>query len=122
MLPPILQKLSALIGRPKRSERRVSKRIVPGAETPCEVQRVGEETRHSARLHNLSAKGAGLLVDCEYPKGTEVRVLVVNAAHTFALALEMRVARCQRTLNGDFLIGGPFTRAVTHQELVPFIL
>jgi hypothetical protein len=121
MFPPILERLSALVGRRSRSERRGTKRLHPGAMTPCEIQRVGEDAKQSAWLHNLSVKGAGLMVHREYPPGTMLRLLVVNAAHTFALAVEMRVARCQRILNGDYLVGGPFTREVTHQELVPFI-
>jgi hypothetical protein len=122
MFPPILEKLTALVSRRSRNERRITKRLIPGALTPCEVQIAGEDTRHAAWLHNLSVKGAGLLVEHEYPPGTLVRLLVINAAHTFALAVEMRVARCQRIINGDYFIGGQFTREVAHQELVPFIL
>ena len=121
MLPPILDKLTALVGRRNRAERRVAKRLFPGAMTPCEVQRSGENTRQSAWLHNLSCKGAGLLVADEDLPGTVVRVLVVNAAHTFALAVELRVVRCQRVINGEYFIGGEFTREVAHEELVPFI-
>jgi hypothetical protein len=121
MLPPILDKLTALVGRRHRAERRVAKRLFPGAMTPCEVQRADEDTRHSAWLHNLSCKGAGLLVADEYLPGTLVRVLVVNAAHTFALSVHLRVVRCQRIINGEYFIGGEFTREVPHEELVPFI-
>ncbi len=122
MFPPILDKLTALVGRRNRAERRIAKRLFPGAMTPCEVQRVGEEKRQSAWLHNLSCKGAGLLVADEYLPGTLVRLLVVNAAHTFALAVELRVVRCQRIINGEYFIGGEFSREVAHEELVPFIL
>ena len=121
MLSPILEKLTALVGRRSRSERRINKRLFPGAMTPCEVQRVGDEAREAAWLHNLSVQGAGLLVDHEYAPGTMVRLLVINAAHTFALAVEMRIAWCHRIINGDYFIGGQFTREVTHQELVPFM-
>ncbi len=119
MYPPILEKLTALVGLRSRSERRIAKRLFPGAMTPCEIQR-GDGARQSAWLHNLSLSGAGLLVDEEYLPGTLVRLLVVNAAHTFALTVELRVVRCQRIVNGDYFIGGPFTRPVTHEELVPF--
>ena len=122
MFPPILDKLTALVGRRSRSERRITKRLFPGAMTPCEVQRVGETDRKSAWLHNLSVKGAGLLVDHELPPGTLVRLLVVNAPHTFALAVELRVVRCMRIINGDYFVGGQFTREVAHADLVPFIL
>ncbi len=122
MFPPLLQKLSALVGRRNRSERRITKRLFPGAMTPCEIQKVGQEGRQSAWLHNLSCQGAGLLVDNEFAPGTLIRLLMVNAAHTFALNVELRVVRCQRIINGEFFIGGQFTRDVCHQELVPFIL
>jgi hypothetical protein len=122
MFPPILEKLSALVGHRSRSERRATKRLFPGAMTPCEVQRVDDATRQTAWLHNLSPLGAGILVDHEYPPGTLVRLLVVNAAHTFALAVELRVVRCQRIVNGDYFIGGKFTRDVAHADLVPFML
>jgi hypothetical protein len=121
MFPPILNRLTKLVGR-RRAERRFTKRLAPGAMTPCEVQRVGHGTREAAWLHNLSPQGAGLLVEGEYAPGTLVRLLVVNAAHTFALDVEMRVARSHRIISGDYFIGGEFTREVTHQELVPFIL
>jgi PilZ domain len=122
MFPPILEKLSALVGRRSRAERRVTKRLFPGAMTPCEVQKVGESDRQAAWLHNLSVKGAGLMVDQEIAPGTLLRLLVVNAPHTFALAVELRVVRCSRIINGDYFVGGQFTHDVTHADLVPFIL
>ena len=121
MFPPILEKLSALVGRRSRSERRITKRLFPGAMTPCEVQSASDAVAQPAWLHNLSPQGAGLLVQQEYPPGTVVRLLVINAAHTFALAVGLRVVRTQRIVNGDYFIGGLFTRDVAHEELVPFI-
>jgi hypothetical protein len=121
MMPPILAKLSNLVGKRERAERRAFRRLTPGHLTPCQLRLSDEETR-PAWVHNLSPRGAGLLADRECPPGARVRILLVNAAHTFALSIEMDVVRCFRVVNGDYFVGGQFTRQLGHDELMPFMM
>jgi hypothetical protein len=122
MVPPILTKLSNLVGKRGRSERRAYRRLTPGHLTPCHVRLSGTETTRSAWVHNLSLRGAGILTDEEYPPGTRVTMLLVNAAHTFALTVDMEIVRSFRVVNGDYFCGGQFTRQLGHDELMPFMM
>jgi hypothetical protein len=122
MLPPIIAKLSSLVGRRPRPERREHRRLTPGRLTPCHLSVLGEEGQRPAWVHNLSMRGAGVLTDVEYPIGAKVLILLVNAAHTYSLTIEMKTARCFRVVNGDYFVGGRFTRELTHDELLPFML
>jgi hypothetical protein len=122
MMPPILAKLSNLVGKRERVERRAFRRLTPGHLTPCQVRLPGEDQARSAWVHNLSLRGAGLLTDRECPLGTRMGILLINAAHTFALSVEMDVVRCFRVVNGDHFVGGQFTRQLRHDELMPFMM
>jgi hypothetical protein len=119
---PLLTKLTALAGRGRRGERRDSRRHPPGAVTPCRVRGPDDATPHDARVHNLSLHGAGLLAGRAYPPGTPLRVLLVNAAHTYALPVEMTVARCGRAAHGGHFLGGRFARPLRFDELLPFLV
>jgi hypothetical protein len=122
MMPPILSKLSSLVGKRGRVERRAFRRLTPGHLTPCHVRIPGTETPRSAWVHNLSLRGAGILTDQEHLLGARLGLLLVNSAHTFALSMEMEVVRCFRVVNGDYFVGGQFTRQLKHDELMPFMM
>jgi PilZ domain len=121
MMSPILTKLSGLVGKRGRADRRTFRRLTPGHLTPCHVRVPGNEQR-SAWVHNLSLRGVGILADREFTPGTRLGLLLVNAAHTFALSVEMDVVRCFRVVNGDFFVGGQFDRQLGHDELMPFMM
>jgi hypothetical protein len=122
MMPPILAKLTSLVGKRGRSERRAYRRLTPGHLTPCHVRLSGNEAQKAAWVHNLSLRGAGILTDQEFSPGTQLALLLVNSAHTFALSIEMDVVRCFRVVNGDFFVGGQFSRQLGHDELMPFMM
>jgi hypothetical protein len=122
MLPPIIAKLSALVQKRARIERRRARRVSPGSLTPCLLRATAEARPHEGWLHNLSVRGAGMLIDRAYPTGTTVQVLLVNGGHTFSLSLELEIVRCFKVVNGDFFLGGKFTRDLTYEELAPFLL
>jgi hypothetical protein len=122
MTPPILAKLSNLVGKRGRLERRAFRRLAPGHLTPCHIYPPGCDEPRSAWVHNLSLRGAGILADEEYPPGTRLKLLLVNSAHTFALSMELEVVRCFRVINGDFFVGGLFERQLGHDELLPFMV
>ena len=122
MLPPLLNKISALFQRRPRQERRGAKRLAPSALTPCQV-RVGDDpTPFSALLHNLSKTGVGILSPKDLPPGTLIQIVITNAASTFALSGSVKVMRNIRVVGGQYLLGGEFTNELQHDEMVPFIV
>jgi hypothetical protein len=76
----------------------------------------------TALVQNLSLKGVGVLVERDYEPEITLQVLLVNAWHTAALKAEMKVVRCFRVADHQYFLAGPFTRLLTHDELVPFII
>jgi hypothetical protein len=104
------------------AERRTSRRLTPGRLTPCLLTPPGAEEPIGGWLHNLSLKGAGFLVDRPFAPGTALRMLLINAAHTFATPAELQVVRCFRVVNGDFYLGGQFTHPLSHDALFPFLI
>ncbi|HTU20995.1 MAG TPA: PilZ domain-containing protein [Gemmataceae bacterium] len=122
MKPSLRNKLSVLIQRRLQNERRGCKRLVPVHRTLCLIQPAGESDWMTAVVDNLSHKGVALLVEREYAPGTVLPVLLVNASHTFSLAVEMKVVRSSRVGHDKYLIAGPFARVLLHDEVVPFIL
>src|ERR1700730_2337101 len=91
MLPPILHKIAALVQRRPRPERRGAKRLTPTSLTTCQTRRAGEDKPHAAWIHNLSKTGVGVLTATEFPPGTMIQIVIINAAHTFALSGEVQV-------------------------------
>ena len=51
-----------------------------------------------------------------------IEIVIVNSAHTFALSGQVKVMRCTRVVSGHFLLGGEFTNALQHDELIPFMV
>jgi hypothetical protein len=119
---PILARIASLVRRRVKNSRRQVKRLPPAQPTLCVIRQHGQPEPANATIQNLSSKGAGLLADREYRPGTVINLLLVNAAHTFALAVDLKVVRCFRTAGGDYFLGGPFTRSLRHDELAPFMV
>jgi hypothetical protein len=119
---PILARIAALVKRRTRANRRQARRFTPPQPSQCTVRGGDGQEPCQAAIHNLSPKGAGLVARREYAPGTVVHLLLVNAGHTFALAVELKIARCFRMASGDYFLGGPFTRTLRHDELAPFMI
>jgi hypothetical protein len=122
MLPPILHKIAALVRRRPREERRGAKRLAPSALTACQIRKAGDNQSYPAWIHNLSKTGVGVLTPTSFPAGTKIEIIIINAAHTFALTVEVVVVRCARVVSGNYLLGGEFTNALQHDEMVPFMV
>ena len=122
MLPPLLNKIAAFMHKRPRVERRGAKRESPCALTPCQIRRVGDSTPSAAWIHNLSRTGVSFICDLECQPGTLLQIVIINAAHTFSLAGEIKVVRCSRFISGKYLLGGEFTNELQHDQMVPFIL
>ncbi len=114
--------LSALVQRRMPIERRGGKRVAPTHRTLCLIQSPSEHERCAGTVHNLSNKGIAVLSNREYPLGSTLHVLLVNASHTFSVELDMKVVRAFRTPNEQFLVAGPFSRPLLHHEIVPLML
>ena len=122
MRPSLRNKLSSFIQRRMQIERRGSKRLMPVRRTLCLIRFAEECERMTAVVENLSQKGIAVLSEREYLPGTILSVLLVNASHTFSLAVEMKVVRSSRIGHDQYLIAGPFARSLLHEEVVPFIV
>jgi hypothetical protein len=115
-------KLSVFVQRRLQAERRRGKRVVPAHRTLCLLRMPGEDDSVTALVQNLSSHGIGVLADREYPVGAPLHLLLVNHSHIFSVALDLNVIRCLRTANNQYYLAGPFSRALTHEEMVPFII
>jgi hypothetical protein len=122
MLPPLLNKISALVQQRPRKERRGAKRLTPGSLTPCQIRSAEDGDPQPAWIHNLSKTGVGILSPAPFPAGSLVQIVIINAAYTFALNGAIKVVRCTRVISGNYLLGGEFTNALQHDEIVPFML
>jgi hypothetical protein len=122
MKSSLRSKLSGLVQRRRKVERRSGKRIAPTQRTLALLRwdENGETT--TAFVHNLSLKGLAVHAERDYPLGTMLRVILVNAAHTFSVAVDLKVVRAIRDGGNGYLIAGPFSRTLSHEEVVPFIL
>jgi hypothetical protein len=122
MFLSFLSRMSAFVQRRSRpQERRAAKRLTPARVTPCTLTPPGGRPA-GARVHDLSVKGIGILAEQEHRPGTVLRVLLVNAAHVFAVSVEVEVVRCFRMVSGDYFVGGRFRTALSPDELLPFML
>ena len=122
MLPPLLNKIASLMKQRPRVDRRVAKRLSPNNLTPCQIRQEGSDTPQSAWIHNLSNSGVGLISTVEVAVGTTIQILIVNAAHTAALSCQVKVVRSTRVVSGHYFLGGEFSNALQHDEMVPFLL
>ena len=122
MLLSFLSRMSTFMQRRSRpQERRAVKRLAPGQVTPCTLTAPGGRPA-GAWVHDLSIKGIGILGEQEHRPGTVLRALLVNAAHVFALSVDVEVVRCFRLVTGEYFVGGQFRIALSPDELRPFML
>jgi PilZ domain len=113
---------AALTPNRRRSERRHARRLTPARQTPCLITAPDEAEPVAGRVHNLSLKGAGVVSAREFPTGSILPLLLVNAAHTFMAPVQFEVIRGFRVANGDYFLGGRFLEPLTYDDLVPFML
>jgi hypothetical protein len=113
--------LAALLGVGPRPERRQVRRLTPGRLTPCLITAAPEAEPVPDWVCNLFVRGAGLVAGRPFDPGAVLPVLI-NAGHTFAAAVELRVVRRFRAVSGDFFLGGEFTQPLSSDALLPFLL
>ena len=103
-------------------ERRLGRRLVPGSLTACLIVADGESFRSAGWVHNISVSGIGLLADRGHLPGTIVQILLINASHTFAVAVEASVIRGHPICNGDHYLGCQFHEPLRFEQILPFLL
>jgi hypothetical protein len=82
---------------------------------------LGKGQSSTARVHNLSARGAALLTSRPFAPGAVLQVRLVNAAATFGLVVTARVVHCDRVLTGEHFMGCAFETALGPEELGPLL-
>jgi hypothetical protein len=104
----------------KQAERRASVRFSPAQEIICYCDLGQGFVR--ARVCDISAGGACVLVKQRIEPGTVVPMELVNAAHTFLCARQMVVLRVFQGSGNEAVIAGEFDQRLEYDELLPFIL
>jgi hypothetical protein len=122
MEPLFFADIASLVQRRRQLERREFRRLPPAPQTLCLLRLPGEEAYTPAVVQNISVKGIGLLSGRDVPAGTQLELLLVNGSSTFALAVGLHVVRSGPTPAGPCSLGGPFTRLLGHDELVPLMV
>lgn len=122
MASSLRNQLSVLVQRRRQVERRRGKRLAPSHRTFAVLHKEGDGKKTTSLVHNLSLTGIAVHAECDYPLGTILHVLLVNASHIFSVAVDMKVVRCVRENNRSYLIAGPFECSLKYEEIVPFIL
>lgn len=112
--------LSIFVQKRLSIERRGSKRIAPVHRTMCLIPSTGDK-RTTALVQNISCSGVAVQMEKPYAPGALLRILLVNEAHTFSLNVDLNVVRSIR-MGEQYLVAGTFTRPLSHEEVVPFIL
>lgn len=107
-------------GRRKPAERRASVRFAPAQEIICYWSGGGEYVR--ARVRDLSAGGACLVLRGSVELGAELAVELINGPHTFHCARRLRVVRIYQAAGRDSIVGGRFDEKLGYEELLPFIV
>jgi hypothetical protein len=123
MLKPQLRPSATTNGSTRRrTERRATARCGPFRMTPCYLSAPAKGIGMSAWVYNLSARGVGI-IGCQWIEpGTILNVELINAAHTCRLLMQMEVTRIDAVRTGDHYLGGQFTRKLTYDELLPFLI
>jgi hypothetical protein len=121
MKSSLRNKLSVLVQRRLQVERRGARRVIPTHRTLCLFQGPGDSERGTAIVQNLSREGVAVLAERDFPSGTLLHLLLVNEAHVFSLAADVKVIRSQRVGHEHYLLAGPFVRPLRHEEVIPLI-
>jgi len=105
----------------KHANRRASIRFTPAQEIVC-YWRAGAGDFVRARVCDISAGGACLLIDRRVAVGAVLDVELINGPHTCLCARILEVLRVFPGRGRDTVIAGQFDRTLTYDELLPFIL
>src|SRR5216683_1195272 len=122
MLKPLPRPPTQIMGFARPKDRRAAIRCSPFRMTPCYITSVAEGLEAAAWVYNLSSNGVGIVGGPWIAPGTVVQVELINAGHTYVLALEMEVTRAEAASTGGHYLGGQFKRKLIYSELLPFLI
>ena len=103
--------------KPQGSEQRKWERYLCPPETCCSVSLAAGGEPAQGQIKNLSAGGISMVVNRKVPLGTTVTVHLGHAGRSYACSLQMGVIYTIEDANGGFVIGGPFDRELSNEEL-----
>ena len=103
-------------------DRRAARRLLLPTQPPCLLQAPDADAPVSARVHNLSVRGIGVLSRHSYPPGSELVVILINNAHTSSLRVRSQVVRTFRLHDGEHYLGCQFADDVKFEQLIPYLL
>ena len=86
-------------------------------ETACYTLDAVPGEQSPARIVNISAGGMGLLLPCEFPAGTLLRLDLDGIAARAAGEIMLRVIRSAERDDGDWTLGCEFVDQMGQQEL-----
>jgi hypothetical protein len=105
-----------------RLSRRAAVRFAPRQEILCYCGLGPDAGYVRARVYDVSAGGACLLLKRPVEAGTVMEVEMVNGPHTFLCARTLRVLRVFQGKGGECVVAGEFDRKLGYDELLPFVL
>lgn len=103
-----------------QAEKRHGERLACGPHVGCRVIAHPAEF-HAVRVHNVSARGAKLLLDRPTLQGSVLDLEFRNQKTQFACQRQLRVIYTFPDLHGHFIVGGTFHRDLAHDELYQLV-
>jgi len=96
--------------------RRATARRQPAADTVCRL----DPAAGVGLVWNISAGGISMLLRERLDRGATVRG-ALETANANALPVSLRVAHVAQLRTGDYMVGAEFDRALTADEMRPFL-
>jgi PilZ domain len=88
----------------------------------CQLQLLNSLSRSEATVQDISSTGVCLVAQQPWEPGNSLDLLMINSTCTCALKIRLEVMRCHPLINGDFYVGGRFSRTLGPLEIRPFLL
>lgn len=104
-----------------QGDRRVAPRRQPTFGTICQLSSGAGKTSRTGLVWNLSTSGVSMLMHEPWPAGSELQGQIKTVDERAALPVSFRVAHVRQLQTGDYLVGGPFQRALSADEMNPFL-
>jgi hypothetical protein len=106
---------------PAPPERRRRLRFPVTLDTACHLVAAVGDTQWPARVVDVSTEGVCLLLRRRFEPGARVSLELANGLRVFSCALEMRVVHVAPAGDGAFVLGGVFSRRLSHAELMALL-
>ena len=104
-----------------QAEKRHGERLACGPHVGCRVILHPAAEFPAVRVHNLSARGAKLLLDRPTSEGTVLDLELRNQKTQFTCQRQLRIIYTFPDLHGHFIVGGAFHRDLSHDELYQLV-